>query len=95
MAVIPTEERVEISERGQALYDKLKPVLEPERDRQYVAIHVDSGDYSVAKTSAAATRELHRRHLPGRAYTRKIGSEPEYGLAARYLMGEMMAGRAK
>jgi len=96
MAIMPTEEeRAEISERGQAFYAKLQPGLEPENDRQYVAIHVDTGDYAVAKTSAAATRKLHQRHPPGRAYIRKIGGEPEYGLAARYLIGEMMAGRIK
>ena len=96
MAVIPSEEeRASIRERGQTLYEELKPRLEPEHDRQYVAIHVDSGDYSVASTSASATRALHQRHPRGRAYIRKIGGAPEYGLAARYLMGEMMAGHLK
>ncbi len=96
MAVIPTEEEMaELSTRGQAVYETKKSLLEPEFNNQYVAIHVDTGDYAVAKTSAAATRALHLRHSPGRAYTRKIGNEPEYGLAARLLVGEMMAGRLK
>ena len=96
MAVIPTEEeRAEISARGQAIYDARKALLESEFNNQHVAIHVDTGDYAVAKSSAAATRALHRRHPAGRAYTRKIGDEPEYGLAARLLVGEMMAGRSK
>ena len=93
MAVIPTEEeRADISARGQAIYDAKKTLLESEFNNQHVAIHVDTGDYAVAKSSAAATRALHRRHSSGRAYTRKIGNEPEYGLAARLLVGEMMAG---
>lgn len=96
MAVIPTEEeRADISARGQAIYDAKKALLEPEFNNQHVAIHVDGGDYAVAKSSAAATRALHLRHPVGRAYTRKIGDEPEYGLAARLLVGEMMAGRSK
>jgi hypothetical protein len=96
MAVIPTEEeRAEIAARGQAIYDEKKTLLEPEFSNQYVAIHVDTGDYVVAKNSASATRALHARHSPGRAYTRKIGDEPEYGLAARLLVGEMMTGRFK
>ncbi len=96
MAVIPTEEELsELSALGQAVYDSLQDFLEPEYDKQHIAIHVDTGDYVIAKSSAAATRLLNRRHLPGRAYTRRIGNEPEYGLAARLLAGEMMAGRAK
>ena len=96
MAVIPTEEEMsELSVVGQAVYETKKTVFEPAFNNQYVAIHVDTGDYAIAKSSAAATRFLHQRHLPGRAYTRKIGNEPEYGLAARLLAGEMMAGRAK
>jgi len=96
MAVIPTEaEMAELSTRGQAIYETKKSLLEPEFNNQYVAIHVDTGDYAVAKSSASATRALHQRHPPGRAYSRKIGNEPEYGLAARLLVGEMMAGRFK
>lgn len=96
MVVIPTEEEMaDLSMRGQDVYETKKSLLEPEFNNQYVAIHVDTGDYAVAKSSAAATRALHQRHSPGRAYTRKIGNEPEYGLAARLLVGEMMAGRLK
>ena len=96
MAVMPTEkERAEISVRGQAIYNDKKALLESEFNNQHVAIHVDTGDYAVAKNSAAATRALHLRHSPGRAYIRKIGNEPEYGLAARLMVGEMMAGRIK
>ena len=93
MAVIPTEEeRADISALGQAIYDARKMLLEAEFNDQHVAIHVDTGDYAVAKSSAAVTRALHQRHAPGRAYTRKIGSEPEYGLAARLLVGEWLGG---
>lgn len=96
MAVMPTEEeRAEISARGQAVYERMRQALESESNNQHVAIHVDTGDYAVAKISAAATRALHLRHPLGRAYTRKIGTEPEYGLAARLLVGEMMAGQFK
>ena len=96
MAVIPTEEEMaELSTRGQAVYETKKALLEPEFNNQYVAIHVDTGDYVVAKSSASATRTLHQRHPPGRACTRKIGNEPEYGLVARLIVGEMMAERFK
>lgn len=90
-------ELTDLSRLGLAIYDqKLKSLLEPEYDNQFVAIHVDSGDYEVGRSSGAATQAILKRHpIDGRLVVRKIGSEPEYGLAARILAGEMMAGRRK
>lgn len=90
-------ELTDLSRLGLAIYDQnLKSLLEPEYDNQFVAIHVDSGDYEVAKSSGNAMRAILARHpIDGRLVIRKIGSEPEYGLAARILVGEMMAGRIK
>ncbi len=87
----------EVSERGHALYDTtLKAQLEPEHNNRFVALHVDTGDYEVARTSAEATRAMQkRRPLDGRLYIRRIGPELEYGPAARLLMGEMMAAKSK
>ena len=74
----------DVSEQGQNIYDsRLKAKLELLYSRQFVAIHVESGDYAIAKTTALATRELLKRHSPdGRVFLRKIGDEPAYGLAA-------------
>lgn len=85
------EQRAELGRLGLTYYDeKLKAILEPERNNEFVAIHVDSGDYEVAKTSGKATRAILERHpIDGRLVIRKIGPEPEYGLAARILAGEM------
>ena len=97
MAVIPTEnEMAELSRRGQAVYEAKKPLLEPEFNNQYVVIHVDTGEYMIGRTLNAAHREMLKdRSVDGRLYGRRIGNEPEYGLATRLLMSEMMAGRAK
>ena len=87
----------ELSRHGLAFYDeKLKPLLEPDQNGQFVAIHVPSGDHAVGPTSAHATRQLLKAHPPdGQLVIRKIGPEPEYGLAARYLAGEMLASQRK
>ena len=87
----------EISERGAAIYAaQLKAAMEPQRNNQYIAIHIDSGDYAAAKTTAAATRALLQRHpADGRIYLRKIGDEPEYELSGRILSGERQAGQPK
>ncbi len=87
----------ELARRGQAIYEgQLRARLEPEHSGHFVAIHVDSEDYAVSHSSAQATRDLQkRRPLDGRLYVRKIGSEPEWRLAARLLVGEMMEAARK
>jgi hypothetical protein len=89
--VLMSEEELEaLSKRGQAIYEnKLKASLEPMHNNQYVAIHVDSEDYEIARATGAAMRALRLRHPHGALVLMKIGPEPEYGLAARLLAGEM------
>jgi len=82
----------DLSWRGQNLYETLKAQIEPDYDRQFIAIHVDAGDYAISRTSGDAMRAMRQRHqADGRLYIRKIGSEPEYGLAARILESDMIA----
>jgi hypothetical protein len=94
MPPTPTDD---LTERGLALYERdLKPLLEPKYDGQFVAIHVDSGDYEVARSSADAMRAILKRHsIDGRLVMRKIGDEPEYGLASRIIAGEMLGAQRK
>jgi hypothetical protein len=93
----PTDEMLqELGDKGQAIYEKLKPILEPAHDRQFVAIHVDTEDYAIGRSSSVATRLIRQRHpADGRLFIRKIGDEPEYHLAARILASEMRAGHTK
>jgi hypothetical protein len=93
-SAVPSDD---LTELGLALYEReLKPRLEPRYDGQFVAIHVDSGDYEVARSSADAMRAILKRHpVDGRLVMRKIGDEPEYGLAARIIAGEMLGPRRK
>ena len=87
---VEARERQDASRRGLALYEsRLKAKLEPEYDNQFIAIHPDSEDYAVADSRGNALRAIRRPHPAGRLLLMKIGSEPEYGLAARILMSEM------
>lgn len=87
----------EISSMGAEIYEgRLKAILEPDMNGKFVAIHVDTGDYTVGRSSAVATREMHRLHPHDtRLLVMKVGPEPEYGLAARILAGEMLSGKQK
>lgn len=89
--------REDIFQRGQALYiAQLKSLLEPNYSRSFVAIHVDTGEYAVARSSSEAVRAMRRRYpADGRLYVRRVGDEPEYGLAARILTSDMIAAQPK
>ncbi len=96
-ALVPDAVLTELSERGQAIYaDQLQQKLESDALNQFVAIHVDTEEYAVARTSAAAMRAI-RQRLPadGRLFIRRIGSTPQYGLASRIIQSDMIEGRQK
>lgn len=91
--VSTAQESDNLTQLGLAIYEtKLKPLLEPQEDGKFVAIHVDTEDFAVAPASGQATRALLQRHpIDGRIIVRKIGSEPEYSLLTRMIAGELMA----
>lgn len=94
---LPTPELLqELNRLGKQIYEnRVRALVEPEYDGQYVAIQVDTGDYAVGKSTAEATRALRELvSINGRGFLRKIGNEPEYDLAARIMAGQMMAVRS-
>ncbi len=96
LTTMTDEEHEALTNRGLSIYEeKLKEILEPEFDKKYVAIHVDTEDYAVADSSGDAMRAMRKRHLEGRLVMRRIGREPEWGLAARILAGRMASGQVK
>ena len=96
MQLPDAEELSEMTRRGMAIYDgKLKERLEPAHNNEFIAIHLDSEDYTLGRSTADAMRAMRSMHPDGQLVLMKIGSEPEYGLAARLMAGELRAGRAK
>ncbi len=94
--LVSEEYRRELVERGQAVYEKLKPKLEPEFNGQHVVIHVDTEDYVVAKLPTLASHEMFRRRpVDGRLFGRKIGPEPDTDRVAQIAALEMLAERRK
>ena len=86
----------EIESLGEKIYEEtIRAQVEPHYPNHYAAIHVDSGDYAVAKTTAEATRALlkFRPEAGGRILLHHIGDEPDYALISRVLAGEIRAGR--
>lgn len=65
---------IEVDRRGEALYaENLKRILEPAHNGEWVAIHLDSGDYAVHKNAAIARRTLRERHADGMTYSLIVG----------------------
>lgn len=93
---ITTAQLEELDRLGSAIYERLKPLLEPEYNRKSVAIHVDSEDYVVERNSSSAMRAMLKIHpADGRLYIRKIGDEPECRLIARMQGGNMRVAEQK
>jgi len=72
----------EVTRRGLAIYEeRLRADLEPAHTGEVVAIHLDSGDYTVAASSPEAMRAMRRIHPSGLLFLYAIGPSPDYGLA--------------
>ena len=95
-ARVSEEEAEALSERGLTVYEqRLKPLLEPRHNNEFISIHVESEEYALGTSSGDALRAIRRRRPQGWLVTLKIGGEPEWGLAARLLVGQMMSGQQK
>ena len=80
------EDYNDLTRRGLAVYEaKLKARLEPEHNNQFIAIEPDTEEYAVADSTGNAMRAMHKTHPTKPVLLMKIGPEPEYGLAARFL----------
>lgn len=85
------EDYNDLTRRGLAVYEaKLKARLEPEHNNEFIAIEPDTEEYAVADSTGNAMRAIRKRRVAGPLLLMKIGPEPEYSLAARFLAAEMM-----
>lgn len=79
-----------LAERGGALYnERLKQLLEPEHNGQWVAIHLDSGEYGLGKNSPSALRALRAKQPTGFVVTMLVGPEREDPTLYRMLLSEL------
>jgi hypothetical protein len=69
----------DLGKRAESIYEKrLKALLEPTHNNEFVAIHVESGDYAVGATFREAKRMMLARHsIDGKLVVMKIGPDPE------------------
>ncbi len=77
----------DVTRQGLAIYDtRLRAILEPEHNGKVVAIHVDSGDYAVARNSPLARRALRARYPEGMILTTDIGPVETLDRSGRWLL---------
>jgi hypothetical protein len=78
--------RAEISDigrRGESIYkDRLREILEPQFDGQFIVIDVDSGDYEVSPDDMTAFLKLQARRPEAEVWGTRVGrrSAYEFGL---------------
>jgi hypothetical protein len=90
------EELDDLSQRMHVIYDRqLRGALEPDHNGQFVAIHIDTGEYVVADTSSRARATLRDRQPIGMIGTTKIGPSDDDSLAYRILAGQLLSGQRK
>ncbi len=85
------EDYNDLTRRGLAVYEaKLKARVEPAHTNEFIAIEPDTEEYAIADSTGNALRAMRKQQVKGPLFLMKIGPEPEYGLLARYLAGDLM-----
>lgn len=84
-AAPPTSDEVEkVTCLGDGQYEAMEPALTEAHLGEYVAIHVDTREYTIGRSAKDAVRKMReRRAADGRVYIRRIGRAPETELAPR------------
>ena len=71
----PRYSKDEFSRRGDEIYERqLRPILEGEREGQFVAIDIETGAYEVDSDELAASDRLLARLPDAQIWLRRIGS---------------------
>lgn len=74
--MLSDEEMERISDRGAAVYEeRLKALLEPGHNGEWVAIHVDTGDYALGKNPPRALDALRAKQPEGLVVSILVGPE--------------------
>jgi hypothetical protein len=87
-----SEETSELAERGEEVFERVvRPQVEDEDDRKYVAIDVESEDFEVDSNQRAAAKRLVDRHpeAQGRIWFRRVGSPIAHSIGGRPLDSEL------
>jgi len=74
-------ERGEVEQQGAFVYQTVvKPQIEPKRNGEFVALDVDSGDYSVDPDELLALRRLRQLRPKARVYFARVGATAVYDM---------------
>jgi hypothetical protein len=65
--------REEFGSKGDEIYEKIKPLLEPEHKGEIVAIEVESGDYFLGETVIKAGQKAKGKHPDKVFYFVRVG----------------------
>lgn len=81
-----SDETSELAKRGEEIFERVvRPEVEDEDDRKYVAIDVESEDFEVDANQRAAANRLVERHpdAEGRIWFRRVGSRVTHHFGGR------------
>jgi hypothetical protein len=69
----PRYTKEEIAARGMAIYEQLRPHLEPEHTGKYLVINIETGEYEMDEDDAAVSQRSYARHPGAPLYGTRVG----------------------
>ena len=69
-----TYTKEEIAARGTAIYEHLRPQLEPEHTGKYLVINIETGEYEMDENDVAVSQRAYAKYPGAPLYGMRIGS---------------------
>jgi hypothetical protein len=79
----------ELARRGQEYYDRfLRATVEPEHKGEFLVLDVETGEYELDASEAAALDRAMERHPDRLFYILRVGSRAAHRIGARFARSE-------
>lgn len=81
---LPTVYPAAVAQKGEEVYQKIEPQLEPEHRGEFMAIEVDSGEYFLGKTQVEVLEAAKKKFPTKIFYMVKVGFPATITVSTHY-----------
>ena len=82
----PSYSSDEIAQRGQALYDQVRPTVEPDNQGKFLVLDIETGEYELDVNDIAAVKRAKAKHPDAALYIVRVGFPAAYRLGRQPLL---------
>ena len=83
----------EIAERGQALYDHIRPTVEPDNQGKFLVLDIETGEYELDVNDIAAVKRAKAKRPDTALYIVRVGFPTAYRFGRQHCRSQALRTR--